>query len=147
MLFLTSADLHNWHFDCTFVSAMKKLFTIFLALTYLAISSGIVVNMHYCMGKLANVTYNTQSDSHCGICGMDDSGCCHDDVKVVKLEDNHKSASTIHFQLPATEPLAAHHSLYDLTVQDIVPLKLLYNNPPPDLYQPSFSILHSVFRI
>lgn len=126
---------------------MKKLFAIVLGLIYLAVSSGIVVNMHYCMGKLADVSYNTQADSHCGICGMDDSGCCHDDVKVVKLEDNYKSATLINFQLPALEAPVTSTPVYTFATHNLPAEVILYASDPPDVQHPPFTVLHSVFRI
>jgi len=139
--------LQEHFFDCIFVPAMKKIFAILLGLIYLAVSSGIVVNMHYCMGKLADISYNTQTDSHCGICGMDDSGCCHDDVKVVKLEDSYKSATIINFQLPVLEALSPGTPVYTFSIHHSCPGVVSYANDPPDIQQPSLTILHSVFRI
>ena len=77
---------------------MKKVFTIALSLIFFAVSSGIIINMHYCMGKRSGVSYRATAASHCGKCGMDNTGCCHDDVQLVKLSnDQQPVASCIAF--------------------------------------------------
>ncbi|WP_336518606.1 HYC_CC_PP family protein [Pollutibacter soli] len=70
---------------------MKKVLVIFLATVYLAISSGVIVNTHYCMGKIAEVVFgHDESGNDCDTCGMKaKEGCCRDEVKVVKLADSH----------------------------------------------------------
>jgi len=72
---------------------LKKLLAISLAVVYLAISSGVVVNIHYCMGEIAEVALGHKSSDKCGKCGMENEGCCHDDVKVVKIQDSQSLTS------------------------------------------------------
>jgi len=48
-----------------------------------------MVNMHYCMGKLAGTSLVNNATAKCGKCGMDKStkkgkSCCHDSKKLVK---------------------------------------------------------------
>ena len=65
-------------------------------------STGFVVNSHYCMGKLSSIELGKPEIKKC-ICGMrinyaKKSKCCHSKTDVVKLEDSHKSTtSTIVF--------------------------------------------------
>lgn len=68
---------------------MKKLLSIFLLLIYTATSSGTVMSAHFCMGKLAGISIGEKEQSSCGYCGMEDDGCCHDLLKVVKIDDSH----------------------------------------------------------
>ncbi len=81
---------------------MKRLITLFIALIYLVMSTGFVVNSHYCMGKLSSIELGKPEIKKC-ICGMrinyaKKSKCCHSKTDVVKLEDSHKSTtSTIVF--------------------------------------------------
>ena len=73
---------------------MKKLFTISIALIYFAVSSGIIVNMHYCMGKLASWAIGNDNSKSCGKCGMEKrnkGGCCHDEHKFVKSSIDQKT--------------------------------------------------------
>jgi hypothetical protein len=71
-----------------FVPVMRKALVISLALVYFAVSSGVVVNLHYCMGKLAGTELGHSSVSDtCGKCGMErDGDCCKDEVKLVKAD-------------------------------------------------------------
>lgn len=75
---------------------MKKLFISIFAVVYLAIASGMVMNIHYCMGKVASVSFTheeDQKDENCGKCGIDktENHCCTDDVQFVKITDAHLS--------------------------------------------------------
>ena len=70
---------------------MRKATIAILALLYLFTTSGVVVNMHYCMGALASVTYGHEVPESCGKCGMKEKdGCCHSELKLVKLDDVHQ---------------------------------------------------------
>ena len=67
---------------------MKKILAILLLLVYTAASSGTVMSAHFCMGELAGVSIGEKEQDACGYCGMDDAGCCHDLLQVVKLDDS-----------------------------------------------------------
>ena len=86
---------------------MKRLLTLFIALIYLVMSTGFVMNSHYCMGKLSSIELGRSEVKKC-ICGMRiDSAkknkCCHSKIDVVKLEDSHKSTPSILFQFNLME--------------------------------------------
>ena len=70
---------------------MKKLFLYLLSFIFIITSSGVMVNMHYCMGKLAgtSMSWVKNTPKKCGKCGMEKSkkkgkGCCHDSKKLIK---------------------------------------------------------------
>lgn len=67
---------------------VKKILAILLLLVYTAASSGTVMSAHFCMGELAGVSIGEKEQDACGYCGMDDAGCCHDVLEVVKLDDS-----------------------------------------------------------
>lgn len=70
---------------------MKKAAIVILALLYLITTSGVVVNVHYCMGDVASVTYGHEEPESCGKCGMTEkAGCCHSELSMVKLDDVHQ---------------------------------------------------------
>lgn len=70
---------------------VKKATVAILALLYIITTSGVVVNVHYCMGAVSSVTYSHNEDERCGKCGMKaKTGCCHSELKVVKLDDVHQ---------------------------------------------------------
>ena len=77
---------------------LKKHIASCLAVLYLILSSGIVVNLHYCCGELETISMVT-NDTGCNddvaisCCGAvevdtatDDKGCCDDDV--INLNDS-----------------------------------------------------------
>jgi hypothetical protein len=72
---------------------MKRSAVAILAIIYLAISSGVVVNIHYCMGKMSSAKLQAWTPSSCG-CGKkmeSKKGCCKTELKVVKIEDAQKA--------------------------------------------------------
>lgn len=73
---------------------MKKFLTGILAIIYLTVSTGFVINVHYCMGKIAS-TDLLHNNNKCDKCGMKSNtgGCCKDEFKVIKLSDSHKIIS------------------------------------------------------
>ena len=54
---------------------MKKLFLYLLSFIFIITSSGVMVNMHYCMGKLAGTSMSLVSNTtkKCDKCGMEKS--------------------------------------------------------------------------
>jgi hypothetical protein len=119
---------------------VKKSITFILAFFYLAISSGVVINLHYCMNKVDSVQYYGEGTDVCGKCGMhtnDANGCCHDEIKVVKLSDDHQPSSVAcaltglspeftipsafiiaSFENPGTEEYFVNHSPPLISLQD-----------------------------
>ena len=54
-------------------------------MVHTAASSGTVLSMHFCMGSFASLKIGFSEKQGCDKCGMDNKGCCHDDIKVIKL--------------------------------------------------------------
>ena len=126
---------------------MKKALVIALASMYLLVSSGVVVNMHYCMGKLASLGIGHHDSKTCDKCGMDNTGCCKDEVKVVKIQDNQESSAGF-TAVPKMEaehltwalPQAASLAVEKATVRH-------FAHAPPDGGGHSLHALYCVFRI
>ena len=79
---------------------MKKLIIAIVAFLYLGTSAGATVHMHYCMDKLVEwgLWHSEKKEDKCSNCGMEkaeakDNGCCKDEHKQVKLENDHKAAA------------------------------------------------------
>ena len=128
---------------------MKKGFVILLAFTYLAISSGVIVNTHYCMGRIAEVVFGLdETGKNCDKCGMKATdGCCHDEVKVVKLADSHSLVQQNVDFVKAPIEFPEHTSFFANSIFVGQP-KLVYGiHGPPDIAPTPLHILHSVFRI
>ena len=65
---------------------MKKILAILLMTVYTAASSGTVMSAHFCMGELAGLSIGENQQEQCGYCGMQDAGCCHDELQIVKID-------------------------------------------------------------
>lgn len=127
---------------------MKKLITLFIAFLYLAVSSGLAVEIHLCMGKVADISL-LPSDSHkCGECGMPKGAneCCKDELKFVKLQDSHKLInSDYQLDIPVSFTnddhfLATRNSISPVSFND-------YSNHSPPTYSSPLYILNGVLRI
>lgn len=127
---------------------MKKAFIAILAIIYLGITSGVVINLHYCMGKVASVEYGFVENKPCSVCGMESKhGCCHDEYKVVKLDDSHQASKANHDFLKSPVSLPERHF--------VAPAFALLQNThhftphhsPPDPDHNPLYLLNQVFRI
>lgn len=103
---------------------------------YLGLSSGITVHLHYCMGKLSEWSLLESKDESCGKCGMEKKstearGCCDDDAKYVKLQQDHKQASELLFSTPLPPAVTIEFpeipSPSWVTAATLIP----YSNAPP----------------
>ena len=111
---------------------MKKALIAILSFLYVTVASGVVVNIHYCMGNLSSVSYGYDKHSACDKCGMKErKGCCHTEFKVVKLQDAHQLVQ-------AAEKMSATPVLLPVTPIDYTAgnlpakstLSLHYHSPP-----------------
>jgi len=131
---------------------MKKTFSIVVAFLYLAITSGLVLQIHYCMGKEigSSVSLADTGTHACSKCGMENARnkCCHDEVKFLKLQDVHQQVSAgfiVSAPVTATvDPFTMVDQLF-LVRDNNTPV--CDNSPPEDDGQPAIFLLHRVFRI
>ena len=127
---------------------LKKILAIIAVCSYLALSSGIVICLHYCMNRLDSVAIGTSSSNECGKCGMHkDGGCCKDEVMVVKLETSHIATPGISadFSVPATQMQNAGLMLTSIRNFNIAPKYLFAHSPP--LNEQDTYLTNRVFRI
>ena len=128
---------------------MKKIYIGILALVYMAVSSGIALELHYCMGKKAGMDLYGTAGEKCGKCGMTekDLGCCHDEFKFYKLSDFHKTVSN-DIDLTATSfAVVKDYSLFNWQMPDLTVQTAVHNNSPPGYTEPSACIMNCVFRL
>lgn len=107
-----------------------------------------VVNVHYCMGAVASVTYGHDTPESCGKCGMKEkAGCCHSELKVVKLDDVHQQT------IQAKEAAAAIAELPVVFFETALEIYNSHNDfgisyhSPPDPRVNSVYLHTNVFRI
>lgn len=119
---------------------MKESAIILFALFYLTVTSGIAVNIHYCGGKIKNVSLFAKSDNENGCCGnkKKSKGCCKDKKSFHKVKENHKSSNCIvlkqnNFNLYFTpEPIQINYSFVkdvELFVLNYHASPVIYGNP------------------
>lgn len=112
-------------------------------------SSGIAMEVHYCMGKKSGVDFYATEDSKCGNCGMKEKndGCCHDEHKFVKLDTDHKNISgDIYLKVPVVAVLpTVNFDHQQFLPSQIIPVPKA--NAPPDLPKDEICIYKCVFRI
>ena len=116
----------------------------------MTVSSGIAMEIHYCMGKKAGVDFYKLTDDKCGRCGMKEQnkkGCCHDDHKFLKLNDSHQKAVYNYSINMGEMAIISHYPVYDVQVPTAASLALINNHSPPGYTKPPARILHGVFRI
>jgi hypothetical protein len=93
--------------------------------------------------------YATGTDI-CGKCGMhteDSDGCCHDELKVVKLTQDHNvSQLAFDIKAPAVEPANYNDLFADLNIRVVQKTDYL-NHSPPLLSDQDIYIQNCVFRI
>jgi hypothetical protein len=126
---------------------MKKVLASLILLVYFTVSTGFVVSLHYCMDRFDSVQLGRSASMKCEKCGMHkNGGCCHDDVKVVKLQLAHIAANA---QMPALEaPLCpvSELSLFQIPIFTTqAPVQAPTHGPP--LGSPPAYLLNGVFRI
>ncbi|MEO6232530.1 MAG: hypothetical protein ABJB11_22250 [Ferruginibacter sp.] len=132
---------------------MKKFITAILAILYLGTSSGATIHLHYCMGKLANWDLNPIESKTCPKCLMeksskDSDGCCKDEQKFVKNNNDHKSTETI-YQFGQLSIIALPVSFIEIpSVQyDSLTESHPVSHAPPGANSVAVYIRNCVFRI
>ena len=129
---------------------LKKVFILILALFYLSVASGVMVNLHYFMGELASVEYgHSDEKGDCAKCGMPDNNnaCCHTESALIKLQDDHQ-LSSLHFFFKLPE---AEHSFVTAYTAQLnegeSSIDYIHNHAPPDDDSHAIYLHNCVFRI
>lgn len=130
---------------------MKKILLGILAVLYLITTSGVVVTIHYCMGKFSSAEYGATAVHYCDKCGMKEKankpGCCHSENKIFKVADSHNYVTTTvdFLKIPAASPVSLFSTEQPLTgIEKVVALQY---HTPPDKRSTSVYLYNSVFRI
>jgi len=125
---------------------MKKLITSIIAVLYLGITSGVVIDVHYCMNKLSSVKVQYHLDDVCGKCGMKaKEGCCKDELKIVKLSGEHKYVQA-DFSFAFDAPVAETYVFPGINILPVQKQLTPKANGPPLSDVPLY-LKNRVFRI
>ncbi|MEO6902660.1 MAG: hypothetical protein ABI315_05850 [Bacteroidia bacterium] len=131
---------------------MKKLFLILpLLFFYLSMSSGIRVNVHFCGGKIKNISFFDlkEKESCCGS-KMKSKGCCHNKTTFIKINDTHQSAFLI--KAPLSSFKIIDHNIPVFTLNYLLNYHILYSvsnfqKPPPLLVNSTLYLSNRVLLI
>lgn len=130
---------------------MKKAIVTILAICYLIVTCGVVVNLHYCMDRLASFELFGGKVDKCGKCGMDfhkDNNCCKDEVQFVKMKDDQIKAAVGSFLASSSEavPVITSDFLFSHLFNTDKQRHFL-NHSPPLLSGQDTYLQNNVFRI
>jgi hypothetical protein len=139
-------------FSCYLYSRfMKKAILTISLFAYLLLTSGIVVNFHYCMDRLASTQLFAPEQKRCDKCGMhkdSSNGCCRDEIVVVKMSEDQNNLSDISFSLASLEPLQqSATSFINAAFVNVEQVRHYKNHSPPLLSEQDTHLRNSVFRI
>ena len=110
---------------------VKKVTIVILALLYLGLTTGVVKNLHYCMGELSKVDYGYNKHEACEKCGMTEKeGCCDTQFKVVKVEDSHQWQASASLNPPVSIPMYFYHPLVLAFARQPINTIPYYHSPP-----------------
>lgn len=134
-----------------YLKHMKRITAIFIAILYVALTSGFTVNVHYCMGRLASIGLQSVPDNKCNKCGKSGKSghCCKDEFKYCKVTETHQHAkvlqhtasSAIDLQLPVKTIMAVPG------IPAIAILSLYDHHDPPDPGEVPLFLRHCIFLI
>ena len=116
---------------------MRKFVLSILSVFYLMSATGITIQLHYCMGQLADWDLGRKESKACGSCGMekaapDKNDCCKDEHKFVKNNTDQKTVESA-FQLMevmGTLLLPVHPELPSVRVTSLTEENPVCNAPP-----------------
>jgi hypothetical protein len=131
---------------------MKKAIVSILLACYLVVTSGVIVNFHYCMNKLASTELFAGAGKECNKCGMHvdkPNGCCHDEIRMVKMAGDQKTSPVLSFNLPAIEVSFQTPSEFLLSpfVNGAINTVPSNHAPPYHLPKEDTYLLNGVFRV
>jgi hypothetical protein len=118
---------------------MRKGIYAIVVVLYLLLSSGVVLQLHYCMDRLAEIgLFTSDHKDVCDDCGMDmdaDNDCCHDRTDVIKLvQDQTYQAGSFSLSKVNITELPASLSIPDLVHHSQNDSPLVGSGPPDPLH-------------
>ena len=128
---------------------MKKVIASVAVILYFTLACGVIVNYHFCMDRYDSFRLYKATSDYCTRCGMHTKshGCCHDVVKIVRLQNDHQT-STVTFE---SKNLAVAINTPGFISTAIIPNDLSpisnYHSPPGSLPPVDLCINYCVFRV
>jgi hypothetical protein len=127
---------------------MKKILLSLLAVLYLGISSGIAMDIHYCMGKVSQVDLYGKDNSNCAKCNTaEKKSCCGEKYKFYKLSAAHNTVFNNISFASTSLAIISEYPLYNWQCLIGIAHKGVTNNSPPIYIRRSARIMNCIFRI
>ena len=129
---------------------MKQILSIVLAVIYLSTSSGLALQVHYCMDEVSGVSLAADDENSCGKCGMEktSSNCCKDETRFVKLDDAHKLLPSSYLQHPSVATVkSSEYFDQSIAYSDVIDPSVINANAPPVKTNRPLNLMHCVFRV
>ena len=128
---------------------MKKGIAAILLVLYVAFSTGVVINFHYCMNDLDSLQLGAAQTEVCGKCGMhqeDANACCNDEVRIFKIDDE-QQASAINFKFSNPDAIITQLPVWEESLSVIPACEVFLNNHSPPISKQDTYLQNCVFRI
>jgi hypothetical protein len=138
---------------------MKKILVTILAFVYLSTSTGAILHLHYCMGKLVSWGLIDKDSKNCATCGMPKKsshkgcattkmGCCEDKHMQLKTSNDQKlvQSESQDFKFLPEGPSGNFQTWPDFYMFSLNNDYPTANGPPQISGQPVF-LLNRNFRI
>lgn len=128
---------------------MKKLVASFTVIIYFIFACGVMVNYHYCMDRYDSFSLYKAAGDWCPKCQMhtNGQGCCHDEIKIVKLQNDYQTSSTT-FAFKDIQPAIVTLSEFLFVTPSDEDISLnKTDHSPPLLSHQDIYIQNRVFRI
>jgi hypothetical protein len=126
---------------------MRKSGIILLTVFYFIVATGFAINVHYCGGKLKEISL-TQTEECC--CGPKKKakGCCDEKTVVCKIKDNQKTAPKTTIPSISSKEITAACTLLNFLIfaPDTFQTELKRSHPP-DRHSDAVFLLNRNFRI
>jgi hypothetical protein len=124
---------------------MKKVVVFIVAILYLSLTTGLAVNIHYCMGKVSQVQFESYSDKD--LCKTQ-MPCCGHDYHLVKVTDEHQPTLTdLNLKTPVVELYLLVPSIDEFVASTAAQKNITNANSPPLLTDRDICIQNCLFRI
>ena len=129
---------------------MKKVLASISVIVYFVMTCGVVVNLHYCMGRVQSIDFYGAEKKICDKCGMsldNTHGCCKEEVKILKLQDDQNKAQ-VSYSIKSIDVVATIPSDFIVaTINNIERTSHFDNHSPPLLTKQDTYLQNRVFRI
>lgn len=128
---------------------MKKFGIILLTLFYFLVASSFAINIHYCGGKLKEISILKHEDCCCGS-KKKAKGCCKEKTIICKIQDNQKPALKIAIAPPVSnKQIVALYVMLGFFEYEFCNTVEPEPSPhsPPDYYSDPVFLLNRNFRV